>query len=87
MSRWLLLCVCQVVLAAPISFVLPVGTLAAQPLPQSILVLDQYAASLPWVGARSRAFRALLNVGRLCAISFYEEYLDFNRFAAPEYKA
>src|ERR1044072_4870928 len=59
---------------------------AAEPLPQSVLILDQYAASLPWVGARNSAFRTLLNAGRVVPISFYEEYLDFNRFAGPKYK-
>jgi signal transduction histidine kinase len=62
------------------------GTLAAQPLPQSVLILDQYAASLPWVGVRNSAFRTLLNTGRVVPISIYEEYLDFNRFAAPKYR-
>src|SRR6187399_1073266 len=41
---------------------------AAQPLPQSVLILDQYAASLPWVGARNSAFRTLLNAGRVVPI-------------------
>ena len=69
-----------------IAFVLIAGTSAAQPLPQSVLILDQYAGSLPWVGARNTAFRTMLNAGRVVPISIYEEYLDFNRFAAPKYK-
>ena len=72
--------------AYSIASVLLVGTLAAQPLPQSVLILDQYAASLPWVGARNSAFRTVLNAGRVVPISIYEEYLDFNRFAGPKYK-
>jgi signal transduction histidine kinase len=72
--------------AYSIASALLVGTLAAQPLPQSVLILDQYAGSLPWVGARNGAFRTLLNAGRVVPISIYEEYLDFNRFAAPQYK-
>jgi signal transduction histidine kinase len=60
--------------------------MAAEPLPQSVLVLDQYAGSLPWVSARNGAFRTLLNAGRAVPVSIYEEYLDFNRFAAPHYK-
>jgi signal transduction histidine kinase len=74
------------VAACAIASVLLSGTLAAQPLPQSVLILDQYAGSLPWVGARNSAFRALLNAGRVVPISFYEEYLDVNRFAGPKYK-
>jgi signal transduction histidine kinase len=62
------------------------GPLVAQPLPQSVLILDQYAGSLPWVGARNAAFRTLLNAGCAVPVSIYEEYLDFNRFAAPNYK-
>jgi hypothetical protein len=55
-------------------------------LPRSVLLFDQYGGSLPWVGARNTAFRTLLNAGRTVPISIYEEYLDFNRFAAPTYK-
>jgi hypothetical protein len=62
------------------------GSSAAQPLPQTVLLLDQYAGSLPWVGARNTAFRALLAKDRGVPISIYEEFLDFNRFAAPRYK-
>jgi hypothetical protein len=62
------------------------GPLAAQALPQSVLILDQYAGSLPWVSARNAAFRTLLNAGRDVPVSIYEEYLDFNRFSAPNYK-
>jgi len=76
----------QVALLGSIVSVLLPGLLAAQPLPQSVLILDQYAGSLPWVGARNSAFRTLLNAGRVVPISIYEEYLDFNRFDAPKYK-
>ncbi len=69
-----------------IDSVLLAGSLAAQPLPRSVLLFDQYGGSLPWVGARNTAFRTLLNAGRTVPISIYEEYLDFNRFAAPTYK-
>jgi signal transduction histidine kinase len=62
------------------------GPLAAQSLPQSVLILDQYAGALPWVGARNAAFRTLVNAGRAVPVSIYEEYLDFNRFDAPNYK-
>src|SRR6476659_9937456 len=74
------------VAAWSIASVLLSGTLAAEPLPQSVLILDQYAASLPWVGARNSAFRTLLNAGRVVPISIYEEYLDSNRFAGSKYK-
>src|SRR5262252_7288791 len=40
------------------------GTLAVQPLPRSVLLLDQYGGSLPWVGAPNTAFRTLLNASR-----------------------
>jgi signal transduction histidine kinase len=62
------------------------GPLAAQSLPQSVLILDQYAGALPWVSARNAAFRTLLNAGRAVPVSIYEEYQDFNRFSAPNYK-
>src|SRR3954467_6734692 len=62
------------------------GAPKADPLPRSVLVLDQYGGPLPWVGIRSHAFRTLLNTRRAVPISIYEEYLDLNRFAAPSYK-
>jgi signal transduction histidine kinase len=81
MMSLLALLACQAALAAESKRVM-----AAEPVPQSVLILDQYAASLPWVGARNSAFWTRLNAGRVVPISFYEEYLDFNRFAGPKYK-
>jgi len=69
-----------------VTFALFGGTLTAQPLPHSVLLLDQYGGPLPWVGIRNYIFRTLLNSGRAVPISIYEEYLDLNRFAAPKYK-
>jgi len=70
-----------------VAFSVPLCSPAAQPVPHSVLLLDQYAGSLPWVGARNAAFRTRLNEGRIAPpVSIYEEYLDFNRFAAPTYK-
>ena len=86
MFRMLARLACQVALTAVAVLALLPGKLVAQPLPQSVLILDQYAASLPWVGARNTAFRTLLNAGRVVPISIYEENLDFNRFASPTYK-
>jgi signal transduction histidine kinase len=69
-----------------IASVLLAGPSAAQPLPHSVLLVDQYAGSLPWVGLRNTAFRTLLNASRTVPVSIYEEYLDFNRFAPTDYK-
>jgi signal transduction histidine kinase len=74
------------VAACSIVTVLLAAPAAPQSLPRSVLLLDQYAGSLPWVGLRNAAFRTRLNAGREVPISIYEEYLDFNRFAAPAYK-
>jgi signal transduction histidine kinase len=59
---------------------------SAQTLPRSVLILDPFAANLPWAGARNTAFRTTLNAGRGVPISIYEEYLDLNRFAGPSYR-
>ena len=79
----LVLHVCQVALAAPIASVLLSGALAAQPLPQSVLILDQYAASLPWVGARTA--RSGLCSTRIVGarISIYEEHLILTDLRVP----
>ena len=62
------------------------GPSAAQPLPRSVLILDQYSGSLPWVGARNAAFRTLVNTNRKTSVSIYEEFLDLNRLASQAYK-
>jgi signal transduction histidine kinase len=62
------------------------GSVVAQPLPRSALILDQYAGSLPWVGIRNTTFRMMLNAGRSPPVSIFEEFLDLNRFAGPSYK-
>ena len=63
-----------------------VGPSAAQPLPRSVLILDQYSGSLPWVSTRNASFRTLISADRKRSISIYEEFLDLNRFAAQAYK-
>jgi signal transduction histidine kinase len=87
LACWLLRYLGRIAVAASVASVFVSSTLIAQPLPQSVLIVDQYAASLPWVAARNSQFRTLLNVDRVVRISIYEEYLDFNRFAGPQYKA
>ena len=72
--------------AAMVASLLLAGRAAANPLPRTVLLLDQYSGSLPWVGIRNTAFRTQLHVGRAEPISIYEEFLDLNRFAASPYK-
>jgi hypothetical protein len=64
----------------------PAISAAAESLPRSVLIIDPFDASIPWVGARNTAFRTNLNAGRAVPISIYEEYLDFDRFGGPHYR-
>jgi hypothetical protein len=72
--------------AVMVASLLLAGPAPANPLPRSVLLLDQYSGSLPWVGARNGAFRAQLQESRTEPVSIYEEFLDLNRFAASHYK-
>jgi signal transduction histidine kinase len=59
---------------------------AAELLPRTVLILDPFDGSYPWVFARNAAFRTTLNAGQAVPISIYEEYLDLNRFAGATYR-
>jgi len=58
---------------------------AAEPLPRSVLILDQSATSSVWYAAFSPVFRSTLNAGSAKRISIYEEHLDLSRFGGPQH--
>jgi ABC-type uncharacterized transport system substrate-binding protein len=62
------------------------GSLAAQPLPRSVLIIDELGPGLPWYVALSGAFQTTLNARSTNSVSVYAENLDLNRFGSPEYE-
>jgi signal transduction histidine kinase len=62
------------------------GSLAAQPLPRSVLIIDELGPGLPWYVALSGAFQTTLNARSTTSVSVYAENLDLNRFGSPEYE-
>ena len=60
----------------------PAVSWAAEPLPRSVLILDQSDADSAWYAALSPAFRSTLNAGSPQRISVYAEHLDLSRFQA-----
>jgi signal transduction histidine kinase len=63
-----------------------VGSWAAQPLPRSVLILNQENATTPYHSAFFAAFRSTLNASAVTPVSIYSETLEFNDFVGPEYE-
>jgi len=63
------------------------GPICAAPTQQSVLVLDQSSAGLPFNTALASAIRSTLTAVSKKTISFYSENLDANRFFGPQYEA
>ena len=78
---WLL----RIIVSLMLSVLFP-GSLAAQPLSRSVLVLDQSSVGLPFNTALAAAIRSVLNAGSAAPISFYAEYLDAKRFFGSDYE-
>jgi signal transduction histidine kinase/ABC-type uncharacterized transport system substrate-binding protein len=64
----------------------PLISATAEPLPRSVLILDQSNSAAPFPAALIAAFRSTLNPDARDPIAAYTEYLDFTRFAGPEYE-
>jgi signal transduction histidine kinase len=64
----------------------PGATVSAQPSQQSVLVLDQSSAGLPFNTALASAIRSTLNAASKRPVSFYWENLDANRFFGSRYE-
>jgi signal transduction histidine kinase len=64
----------------------PGAAVSAQPSQQSVLVLDQSSAGLPFNTALASAIRTTLNAASKRPVSFYSENLDANRFFGIGYE-
>ena len=63
----------------------PAISAAAEPLPRSVLILDQSDADSAWYAAFSATFRSTLYAGSAKRISVYAEHLDLSRFGGPRH--
>jgi len=61
----------------------PAISVAAEPLPRSVLILAQWDPSLPWYAAVSYAFHATLRATSSEPVAIYAEALDLSRFHSP----
>ena len=59
---------------------------AAEPLPRSVLVLDQSIPYNTWFTELMAAFQTSLNAGPGTPISVYSEKLEFSHFKGAEYE-
>jgi len=87
MFCWLGLLACQVALAAPIASLLLSGTLVAQPLTRSVLVIDEGDPVRPAHFPFHFAFQSTLNEGLTTPVAIFEENVDLIRFVGPQFEA
>src|SRR5262245_11458391 len=59
-------------------------TALPQPLPRSVLILDQSDRDSTWYRDFSAAFRQTLNAKSATRVSLYAEHLDLSRFGGPQ---
>jgi hypothetical protein len=57
----------------------------SEPLPPSVLILDQSDADSPWYADFSAAFRSTLNAGSERRFSVHSEHLDLSRFPGTQH--
>ena len=61
----------------------PAMSQIADPLPRSVLILDQSDRDSAWFSPFSAAFRSAIQGGSATRISIYVEHLDLSRFGGP----
>ncbi len=87
-SRWLypvLFTLASSLVIAPIAGPGPVARAESEPLPLSVLLLDQSSADSPWYADFSAAFRSTLNAESQRHFSVYSEHLDLSRFPGAQH--
>jgi signal transduction histidine kinase len=63
----------------------PAVSWAADPLPRSVLILDQSDRDSAWYAAFSPAFRSTLNAASPAPVAVYAEHLDLSRFRSAQH--
>ncbi|MGB8577683.1 MAG: hypothetical protein WCD56_14095, partial [Pseudolabrys sp.] len=62
------------------------GSFAADPLPRSVLIIDQYGPGLPFSAGISSGIRGAVISGSARRVSVYHEQLDLARFRGSDYE-
>jgi hypothetical protein len=70
-----------------IAYVLLAGSLVAEPLPRSVLIIDQLEPGIPFFDGFLAAFRSTVNASSVVPVSYYPEFLDFGRYSGPEQRS
>ncbi len=76
----------SVAVALSLVSVSPAGSLAAEPLPRSVLIIDQYGPGLPFSAGISSGIRAAMISSSATQVSVYHERLDVARFRGSDYE-
>src|SRR5215467_2496317 len=87
-SGWLYPALCTFassLVIAPIVGLGPAAGAESEPLPSSVLILNQTRAGLPWFAAFPAAFESTLNAGSERRFSVYSENLDLSRFSDTQH--
>ena len=67
-------------------FAASAGSLAAEPLRRTVLIIDQYGPGLPFSAAISSGIRAAMISSSATQVSVYHERLDVARFRGSDYE-
>lgn len=65
----------------------PIITQAAEPLPRSVLILDQSEPNSQWGFGFRAGLRSVLDAEATESITIYSEILDLGRFKGKDYEA
>src|SRR5262252_9634255 len=87
-SGWLYPATCIFASSLVVALIAGLGPAAgaeSEPLPSSVLILNQTRAQLPWFAAFSAVFESTLNAGSVKRFSVYSENLDLNRFPGTQH--
>ena len=76
----------SVAVALSLVFESHAGSLAAEPSPRSVLIIDQYGPGLPFSDGISSGIRAAVISGSATQVSVYHEQLDLARFRGSDYE-
>ena len=84
--RWFIMLLVSAAVAWSLVFVSLAASLAAEPLPRSVLIIDQSGPGLPFYAGISSGIRAAVISGSASQVSIYHEQLDVTRFRGPVYE-
>jgi hypothetical protein len=88
-SRYIMTAVLRIAVWLVVSLLLAgslPASLPAEPLPRSVLIIDQLEPSTPFFAGFLDAFRSTVNARSNAPVSYYPEHLDFGRYSGPEHE-